>query len=64
MANPLPPPGQALPRKGSCPGGRPYGLAAKEGNSVRRQSPNARLEVSNAALNGGASFCKGRGGGI
>ena len=29
---------------------------AKEGNSVRRQSPNARLEVSNAALDGGASL--------
>jgi len=28
----------------------------KEGNSVRRQSPNARLEVSNAALDGGASL--------
>jgi len=28
----------------------------KEGNSVRRQSPNARLEVSNVALDGGASL--------
>jgi hypothetical protein len=28
----------------------------KRGNSVRRQSPNARLEVSNAALDGGASL--------
>jgi len=28
---PLCPPGQAPPRKGSCPGGRPYGPAAKEG---------------------------------
>ena len=28
---PLGPPGQAPPRKGSCPGGRPYGPAAKEG---------------------------------
>ena len=38
------------------PGQRPYGPAAKEGDSVRRQSPNARLEVSNAALDGGASL--------
>jgi len=27
---PLFPPGQAPPRKGSCPGGRPYGPEAKE----------------------------------
>ena len=31
-------------------------MITKEGNSVRRQSPNARLEVSNAALDGGASL--------
>jgi len=30
----------------------------KRGNSVRRQSPNARFEVSNAALDGGASLWK------
>ena len=30
------------------------GRRPKKGNSVRRQSPNARLEVSNAALDGGA----------
>ena len=29
---------------------------SKRGNSVRRQSPNTRLEVSNAALDGGASL--------
>jgi len=32
------------------------GRRPKRGNSVRRQSPNARLEVSNAALDGGASL--------
>ena len=30
---PLFPPGQAPPRKGSCPGGKPYGLEAKEGDN-------------------------------
>jgi hypothetical protein len=31
MALPSRKPGQASPRKGSCPGGRPYGLEAKRG---------------------------------
>ncbi|OGP73405.1 MAG: hypothetical protein A2V86_14345 [Deltaproteobacteria bacterium RBG_16_49_23] len=34
----------------------PMGRRLKRGNSVRRQSPNSGLGVSNAALDGGASL--------
>ena len=42
------------PGRAHAPEGGPMGRRPKRGNSVRRQSPNARLEVSNAALDGGA----------
>ena len=44
------------PGRAHAPEGGPIGRRPKRGNSVRRQSPNTGLGVSNAALDGGASL--------